>query len=189
MRRVVLSVYMSVDGVMEDPGGSEGSQHGGWTRSYWSDDIAKVQFDQLFASDALLLGRVTYQGFAAAWPQMTDEAGFANRMNSLPKYVASRTLAETTWNATLIKGDVAEAVSRLKQQPGQDILIYGSGGLVQTLAQHGLIDEYRLLVYPVVLGSGKRVFRDGSHARLRLIEAKAVGSGVVLLNYQPDRTA
>ena len=186
MRKVIVSEFVTLDGVMEDPGGAEKFEHGGWTMPYWSEEIGKVKFDELFASDALLLGRVTYQGFAAAWPSMTDEAGFADRMNSLPKYVVSKTLEEVKWNnSRLIQGNVAEEVAKLKQQPGQDILIAGSGKLVQTLMQHDLIDDYRLLVYPVVLGSGKRLFQDGSKTTLRLVETKAFRSGVVLLHYQP----
>ncbi len=126
MRKVVVSTYVTLDGVMEDPGGAEGFEHGGWSMRFFDEDAAKYAFDQLFASDALLLGRVTYQGFAAAWPSMTDEVGFADRMNSLPKFVVSKTLDEVEWNnSRLIKENVAEEVSKLKQQPGQDILMYG----------------------------------------------------------------
>jgi dihydrofolate reductase len=186
MRKVIVSEFVTLDGVMEDPGGAEKFEHGGWTMPYWSEEIGKVKFDELFASDALLLGRVTYQGFAKAWPTMKDEAGFADRMNSLPKYVVSTTLQEVEWNnSRLIKGNVAEEVSKLKQQPGQDILIAGSGKLVQTLMQHDLIDDYRLLVYPVVLGSGKRLFQNGGKTTLRLVETRTFRSGVVLLHYQP----
>ncbi len=186
MRKVVVSEFVSLDGVMEDPGGAETFEHGGWTRPYGSNEIGKVKFDELFASDALLLGRVTYQGFAAAWPGRTDEAGFADRMNSLPKYVVSTTLEEVEWNNShLLKGNMVEEVARLKRQEGQDILIGGSGQLVQTLMQHDLIDEYWLLVYPVVLGSGKRLFRDVNKTTLKLVETRAFPSGVVLLHYQP----
>ncbi len=186
MRKVVVSEYVTLDGVMEDPGGAEGFEHGGWSFQFWNEEAAKFKFDELFASDALLLGRVTYQGFAKAWPSMTDEAGFADRMNSLPKFVVSTTLEEVAWNnSRLIKGNIAEEVYKLKQQPGQDILIAGSGELVHTLMQHDLIDEYRLMVYPVVLGSGKRLFRDGSDTTvLRLVETRTFSSGVVVLSYQ-----
>src|SRR5205085_8006346 len=126
MRNVIATEYVTLDGVIEEPG---------WTTPYWNDEIAKFKFDELFASDALLLGRVTYQGFAEAWPSMTDEQGFADRMNSLPKYVASTTLEEAEWNASLIKGNVVEEVSKLKQQPGQNLLVYGSGELVHALMQ------------------------------------------------------
>ena len=186
MRKVVVSEFVSLDGVMEDPGGAEKFEHGGWTMPYWSDEIGKVKFDELFASDALLLGRVTYQGFAKAWPSMKDEAGFADRMNSIPKYVVSTTLEEVEWNnSRLIKGNVVEEIFRLKQQPGQNILIGGSAKLVQALMQHGLIDEYWLLVYPVVLGSGKRLFQEVSKTTLKLVETRAFSSGVALLHYQP----
>ncbi len=192
MRKVVLSMYVTLDGVMEDPGGAEGFEHGGWSMQFFDEDAAIYAREQLFASDALLLGRVTYQGFAAAWPSMTDEAGFADRMNSLPKYVVSTTLEEPLeWqNSTLIKENVAEEVSKLKQQPGQDILIYGSADLVHTLMQHDLIDEYRLMVHPVVVGSGKRLFRDGSDTKvLSLVDTKTFGSGVLVLTYQPAQRA
>jgi dihydrofolate reductase len=155
MRRVVVSEFVSLDGVMEDPGGAEGFEHGGWTFPYWSDEIGKVKLDEILEADALLLGRVTYEGFAEAWPSRTDKQGFADRMNSLPKFVASTTLGEPGWqNSTVLEGDVAQAVATLKEQPGQDVLVAGSRQLVQTLAQHDLVDEYRLLVYPIVLGSG-----------------------------------
>ncbi len=185
MRKVIVSEFVTLDDVMEDPGGAEKFAHGGWTMPYWDEEIGKVKFDELFASDALLLGRVTYQGFAAAWPGRTDEAGFADRMNSLHKYVVSTTLEEVEWNnSRLIKGNIVEEISKLKQQPGQDILIAGSGELVHTLMQHDLVDDYRLLVYPVVLGSGKRLFQGGSKTTLRLVETRTFPSGVVLLEYQ-----
>ena len=180
MRKVVVTEYVTLYGVIENPT---------WTGPYWNDEIAKFKFDELFESDALLLGRVTYEGFAKAWPSMTDEQGFADRMNSLPKHVASRTLETTEWNASLIKEDVAEAVARLKQQPGQNLLVYGSGDLVQTLMQHDLVDEYRLLVYPVVLGHGKHLFKAGSTATLKLADTKTCGSGVVALTYEPAQRA
>ncbi len=181
MRKVIVSEYVTLDGVMEEPGT--------WSFQFWNDEAAKFKFDELFASDALLLGRVTYQGFAKAWPSMTDEQGFADRMNSLPKFVVSTTLKEVEWNnARLMKGNIAEEVSKLKQQPGQDILVSGSGELVHTLMQHDLIDEYRLMVHPVVLGSGKRLFRDGSDTTvLRLVDTKTFSSGVVVLTYQPAK--
>ncbi|GAC1646846.1 MAG: dihydrofolate reductase family protein [Herpetosiphon sp.] len=176
MRKVVVTMFVSLDGIMEEP-------H--WTAPYWNDEIAKYKLDELFESDAMLLGRVTYEGFAKAWPSMTDEQGFADRMNSLPKFVASRTLQETTWNASVISGDLAEAVATLKQQPGENILVGGSAQLVQSLMEHNLIDEYRLLVYPLVLGSGKRLFKEGSKTTLQLAETRSFSSGVVLLVYQP----
>lgn len=185
-RRLVVIEYVSLDGVVEDPGGSENRPFGGWTRPYWDDDLGKTQLDALLASDALLLGRVTYEGFAAAWPKMKDEAGFADRMNSYPKHVVSTTLESPEWNNTrVIKANVAEEIAALKRQPGQDILVYGSPTLVQTLLAHGLVDELRLLVYPVVLGEGKRLFHEGTKATLRPIETRALESGVVMVKYGP----
>lgn len=185
MRKIIVSEFVSLDGVMEDPGGAEGFEHGGWTMSYWNDDIGKVKTDELFASDALLLGRVTYEGFAAAWPGRTDEAGFADRMNNVPKYVVSTTLNDANWkNSHIIAENVAEEIATLKQQPGQDILVAGSGKLIESLMRHNLVDEYTLLVYPVVLGSGKRLFKDGITATMKLVEAKPLGE-VTLLRYTP----
>jgi dihydrofolate reductase len=180
VRKVIASEFVSLDGVMEEPG---------WTLQFSSEEQEKFKFDELAASDALLLGRVTYEGFAAAWPQMEEQTGeYGAWMNGYPKYVASTTLEEPLeWNnSNLIQGNVAEEVSRLKQQPGKDILIFGSGDLVNMLMQHGLIDEYRIMVFPVVLGSGKRLFGDGSDTKvLELVETKTFSSGVVVLTYQP----
>jgi len=186
MRKVVAAEYVSVDGVMQDPGGVGEIEQGGWTNPYFNDELAKYQSDQLFDSDALLLGRVTYQGFAAAWPSMEETEGeFAVRMNRLPKYVASTTLTEPLeWNATLLKGEVPKEVQKLKQQPGRDILIYGSGELVNTLMRHNLIDEYRLMIFPVLPGGGKPLFRYGhSTTALRLRGTRTTSTGVVLLTY------
>ncbi len=190
MRKIVVSEYVSLDGIFEDPGGGEKTKNGGWSFQFWNEDAASYKFDELFASDALLLGRVTSEGFAKAWPTMKDEAGFADRMNSLPKYVVSTTLKDPAWNNTrLIKENVVEEVSRLKQQPGMDILVAGSADLVHMLMQNDLVDEYRLLVHPVVLGSGKRLFQDGAEKQiLRLIDAKPFSSGIVLLTYQTAGT-
>ena len=190
MSNVVVTEFLTLDGVMEAPGGEfHPDGKGAWTFQFFNDEAGKFKFNELFAADALLLGRVTYQHFAAAWPSMTDEEGFADRMNSLPKFVASTTLQEPLeWNATLIQGDVAEAVSKLKQQPGQDILICGSADLVHTLMQYDLIDEFRLMLFPVILGSGKRLFRERiASTALRLVETKTFSSGVVVLSYAPDR--
>jgi dihydrofolate reductase len=179
MRKIVITEFLSLDCVMEEPS---------WTASYWNDEIAKFKREEYFACDAHLLGRITYQGFAAAWPSRTDEDGFADRMNGLPKYVVSTTLEKVEWNNShLIKKDVVEEISKLKQQPGQDILVAGSGTLITTLIDHDLVDEYHLLIYPVVLGKGKRLFKDGSKATLILIETKVFNSGVIAQIYQPDR--
>jgi len=138
------------------------------------------------ASDALLLGRVTYEGFAAAWPGRKGTDPFANKFNSMPKYVATRTLKKLEWNNShLIAGDLAAEVAKLKQQPGGDIVIHGSPGLIRSLLPSGLIDEYRLLVYPLVLGKGKRLFDEGSKTKLKLVESRPLGKGVVKLVYHP----
>jgi dihydrofolate reductase len=180
VRKVVVSEFVSLDGIIEDPR---------WTFRFMSEEREDFKFDELSASDALLLGRVTYEGFAAAWPRMTESAGeYADMMNGYPKYVVSTTLEEPLeWNnSTLIKRNVAEEVLRLKQQPGKDILIFGSGDLVNTLMQHDLIDEYRLMVFPIVVGSGKRLFGDASDPKvLSLADTKTLGSGVVVLSYGP----
>jgi dihydrofolate reductase len=191
MSNVVVATFVTVDGVMEDPGGSDGFEHGGWQLPFFDQDMADGVRDGLSAAGALLLGRVTYQQFAAAWPSMTDEDGFAEQMNTIPKYVASTTLKEPlAWNATLLDGDVPAAVAKLKQQPGGDLLVQGSGTLVRTLLQHDLIDTYQLWVHPVVLGSGKRLFADGvAPASLQLVDTKTTSTGVVALTYQTAGTA
>jgi dihydrofolate reductase len=179
MRKVIVSEFVSLDGVVEDPK---------WTFQFGSDEQEEFKLDELAAADALLLGRVTYEGFAAAWPSATDEEGYADRMNGYPKHVVSTTQEEPLeWNnSTLIKGDVAEEVSKLKEQPGKDILVFGSADLVNTLMKHGLVDEYRLMVFPIVLGSGKRLFGDGLDTTvLELVDTKAFDSGVVVLTYRP----
>jgi dihydrofolate reductase len=176
---VVASEYVSLDGIAEEPGQ--------WSIPYFSDDLAKYKTEELLASDALLLGRVTYEAFAAAWPKMTElEGDFAVRMNSLPKYVASTTLEEAEWNASVIKGDVAEEVSKLKQEPGQNLLIGGSFKLVHTLMDHGLIDEYRVLIHPVIVGQGRRLFEDENKmTQFKLTGTQTFESGVVALTYEP----
>ncbi len=179
MRKIVVAEFLSLDGVMEDPK---------WTAPYWNDEIAKFKYDELFASGAHLLGRVTYEGFAQAWPSRTDEQGFADRMNNLPKYVVSTSMEKAEWqNSHIIKKDVVKEISKLKEQDGENILLAGSAILVQTLIKNDLVDEYHLLVYPVVLGSGKRLFQDGSNATLKLVDSKAFSSGVIAQIYQPDR--
>jgi dihydrofolate reductase len=179
MSKLVITMFLSLDGVMEEPT---------WTMPYWNDQIAAFKLNELRATDAHLLGRITYQGFAAAWPSRTDEQGFAERMNGLPKYVVSTTLQNAEWNnSTIIHDHIPEEVAALKEQHNSDILVAGSGQLVKALMRHNLVDEFRLLVYPVVLGKGKRLFQEGSMAKLNLIENRAIGSGVVLLRYEPAR--
>jgi dihydrofolate reductase len=189
MRRIVVTEFVTLDGVMEDPGGAEKFERGGWAFQFdRGPEGNKFKVDELFASDAALLGRVTYQGFAAAWPSRTGE--FADKMNGMPKYVVSTTLKQADWNnSMLIKSNILEEISRLKALPGRDILVAGSAQLVQTLMQHDLVDEYRLMVFPVILGKGKRLFNEDSkqHA-LQLVEAKPVGTaGVLTLIYRPER--
>ncbi len=189
MRKVVVSEFLSLDGVMEDPGGAEKFERGGWTQPYWNDEIGKFKYDELFASDALLLGRVTYQGFAAAWPERKDEAGFADRMNCLPKYVVSSTLAEAAWNnSTILRTNIAGAIAKLKEQDGQDILVAGSRRLVRMLMDYDLVDRYQLLVYPVLVGSGKRLFDElEKPVDLKPTGMKSFKTGVTLLTYEPAR--
>src|SRR5215813_5438534 len=178
MRKIIAAEYLSLDGVMEDPGPAGDFEDPGWTMPYWNDELAKYQSELLFASDALLLGRVTYEEFAAAWPLRSGDP-FTDRMNSLPKFVASRTLQEPLeWNSTLLKGEVAVEVQKLKRQAGGDILIYGSGELVNTLMWRNLIDVYRVMLYPLALGIGKRFFRDeGGKTMLALTDAKTTSTG------------
>lgn len=184
MRKVVVSEFVSLDGVMEDPM---------WTFQFESDDRNQFKFDELAAADALLLGRVTYEGFAAAWPQMEEQTGeYGAWMNGYPKYVASTTLeGPLEWNnSTLIDGDVAEEVSQLKQQSGKDILVFGSATLVNTLIQHDLVDEYRIMIFPIVVGTGRKLFEEGAENKaLKLVDTKTFSSGVVVLTYEPQRGA
>lgn len=178
MRRLVVTEFMSLDGVVEDPA---------WTLPYWNDEIARFKGEETAASDALLLGRVTYEGFAAAWPESDDEG--ADYFNNVRKHVVSETLeGPLEWNnSTLVKGDLAEEITNLKRQDGEDITVHGSAGLVQTLMRNDLVDRYRLLVYPLVVGEGKRLFEGGIPATLKLVESRSFGSGVVALVYEPDR--
>jgi dihydrofolate reductase len=181
MRKVVVSEFVSLDGVMEEPG---------WTFQFESEDRNQYKFDELAAADALLLGRITYEGFAAAWPQMAEQTGeYGAWMNGYPKYVASRTLQEPLeWNASLLGEDIAGEVSALKQQDGKDILVFGSAELVNALMQHDLIDEYRMMVFPVVVGSGKRLFDEGLDTKiLELVDTKTFDSGAVVLTYRPAK--
>jgi dihydrofolate reductase len=186
MGKITVVEFVSLDGVMEDPGGAEGYKHGGWTFKYPDDEGMKFKFDELMEHDAQLLGRVTYDGFSKAWPDMKDDAGFADKMNSMPKYVVSTTLTDPTWNNTTVIGgdDVPGAIAELKRQPG-DILVNGSAQLIQTLARHGLVDEWRLMVFPIVLGSGKRLFGDAADATgLELVDSRQLASGSLYLTYR-----
>lgn len=177
MRKLVVTEFVSLDGVAEAPM---------WTFPYWNDEIAAFKGHETSASDALLLGRVTYEGFAAAWPNSQDEG--APYFNGVRKYVVSTTLDKADWNnSVIIKDNVVDAIQQLKQTDGTNITVHGSTNLVQTLMKHDLVDVYRLLVYPVVLGKGQRLFHEGATTTLRLVEAKSFSSGVVGLIYEPAR--
>jgi dihydrofolate reductase len=176
MGKIVAVEYVTLDGVMESPA---------WSGPYFNEEVQRFQYDNLFEADALLLGRVTYEGFKAAWPDMTDEQGFAVRMNTLPKYVATRTLTEPGWNTSFLRGDLAGAVARVKET-GQNLLINGSASLVNQLTSHDLIDEYRLMIHPVLVGAGKRLF-DGSERALTLTSSRTTTSGVAILTYVSAR--
>ena len=191
MRNIVVSEFVSLDNVMQAPGGAEedtegGFTHGGWTWPFWHDDIGAHFFEAMSQSDALLLGRKTWQIHGGAFEPMPAGDPFGDLMNTMPKYVVSTTLtAASAWrNSTLISGNVVEEVRALKAQPGKNIVMDGSSELVHTLAEHDLIDEYSLHVYPVVLGSGKKLFPEGLRVNLRLIEARPVPSGVVFMRYE-----
>jgi dihydrofolate reductase len=191
--RVTATTFLTLEGVMQSPGGpeedrSDGFEHGGWSFPYADEDFGRLVSGWFTQADAFLLGRRTYEIFAAFWPRVTEEADpVAFRLNTLPKYVASRTLESVSWQgARLLHGDVAEEVARLKKQPGRELQVHGSGDLLQTLMAHDLVDEYRLFVYPVVVGSGRRLFRDGAPPRtLRLTEQTRTSTGVAVLTYVP----
>jgi dihydrofolate reductase len=179
MRKVVVSEYVTLDGVFEDLDR--------WHFDFWNDEIAKYKLDELLASDGLLMGRVTYDVFASTWPDMTDEEGFADRMNSLPKWVVSTTLEGAAWNnTTVIRENVPDAIADLKQEDGQSLLLGGSGQLANALLKHGLVDELRLLVHPVVFGKGRRLFDGGLESKkLELSGTTKFATGVIALHYEP----
>jgi dihydrofolate reductase len=184
--RIVVTEFVSLDGVVEAPGGGEKFRHGGWSFEIdRGDEGDKFKLDEALGAEALLLGRVTYEGFAAAWPSREGE--FADKFNTMPKYVVSSTLEAPEWNnTTVLKGDVAEEVAKLRQEQDGDIVVHGSPRLVQALVEHDLVDEVRLMVFPVVLGSGKRLFGETSDKKpLRLVDSKVVGDGVAILVYEP----
>jgi dihydrofolate reductase len=189
MGRIVVSEFVSLDGIMEDPGGAESYDRGGWAFKFERGaEGDKFKLDEVMESEAMLLGRVTYEGFAQAWPSRTDEVGFADKMNSMPKYVISNSLASADWNnSTVIAGEVVSELRKLRQQADGDLLVAGSNRLVHTLTEHDLVDEYRLMVFPLLLGSGKRLFQERDVAQsLKLIESRP-SADVVLLRLQPDR--
>jgi dihydrofolate reductase len=184
MGRIVVTEFVSLDGVMEDPGGAEDFEYGGWSFEFSrGDEGDQFKLDEALGSEALLLGRVTYEGFADAWPSREGE--FADKFNEMPKYVVSSTLADPEWNNSIVlEGDVVDAVSRLRQDLDGDIVVHGSAQLAQTLLDNDLVDELRLMVFPVVLGRGKRLFGEtGDKKPLRLVDSKTVGDGVAILVY------
>jgi dihydrofolate reductase len=186
MGRIVVTEFISLDGVVEDPGGSEDFKYGGWSFEFErGPEGNQFKLDETMGSEALLLGRVTYEGFAEAWPPREGE--FADKFNSMPKYVVSSTLTQPEWtNSTVLDGDPVEAVSKLRQEAGGDVVVHGSVQLAQTLIAHDLVDELRLMVFPVILGTGKRLFGDpGEKKKLRLVDSKIVGDGVAILTYAP----
>lgn len=189
MGDVVVSEFITVDGVVEDPGGAEGSPHGGWSGKLSSGpEGGKFKFEELMAADALLLGRVTYQGFAAAWPSTEGTGEYGEKMNAMPKYVMSSTLERADWNnSTILRGDVSEEVRKLKEQVDGDVLMFGSSRLVQSLIENDLIDEYRLMVYPILLGGGRRLFAEASSpSHLQLVDSTKAGE-TLILTFHPAR--
>ena len=181
MSKLVVTEYLTLDGVFEEPGR--------WSFEYFGEEAMLYKRDELFSSDVQLLGRVTYEGFAKAWPTMPDTGDFGVRMNTMPKYVISTTLTHADWqNSTIISKNIVEEVQKPKEQPGQNILVAGSGQLVRTLLQHHLVDEFRFMVHPIVLGSGKRLFPEGTEMyKFQLLECRAFKTGIVVLHYQPER--
>jgi len=186
MRRIVVTEFISLDGVVEDPGGAESYKHGGWRFKYDDPAAMKYKLDETFAHDAMLLGRVTYEGFAEAWPGRTDDLGFADRFNSMKKYVVSSTLTDPSWtNSEVLGPDLRAEVERIKSEPGGDIIVHGSVRLVQGLLALGLVDELRLMTFPIVLGSGKRLFGEAEDPiMLRLAGAEPLDDGTLILTYQ-----
>jgi dihydrofolate reductase len=190
MGRIVVTEFVSLDGVVEDPGGAEGYEHGGWTFEISRGEGDKFKLDETLETDALLLGRRTYEGFAAAWPSREGE--FADKFNNMPKYVVSSTLKDPEWNnSTVLAGEIAEEVAQLKRSTDGNITVHGSAQLVQALIEHDLVDELRLMVFPVLLGSGKRLFAETSANKkaLELADCKIVGDGVAILTYVPAANA
>ncbi len=186
-RKLVLSCYISLDGVVQDPVGMENSGLGNWTGPFRrGPEGDRIMHGELMAADVVLLGRTTYEGFAAVWPNVDDPAGFARRINSMRKYVASNTMQRADWsNTTVLSGDVAGAVREIKAESGGDILIYGSAGLVHTLLPEGLIDVVRMTIYPTVLGRGTRLFPEGYTSTFGLERITPLESGIVHAEYAP----
>jgi len=194
MRKLVVIEFLSLDGVYQAPGDPNediegGFRHGGWQRPYFDDVLGTAAAGGMSETDAHLFGRKTYEIMAGYWPTAPADDPYGRHLNSVQKYVASRTLQKVEWqNSTLLQGDVAEEVAKLKEQPGKNIAVLGSGNLVQTLIQHDLVDEYSLSVFPIVLGSGKKLFPDSDRTRsLRLVDSKTTSTGGLILTYEPAR--
>ena len=193
MSKVIAFMLLTLDGVMQSPGRKDedvrdGFEHGGWATTYADPVMGKVAGESMAGTGALLFGRRTYEDFYAVWPKRTDDNPFTAVLNNAQKYVASRTLEEPLlWiNSTLLKGDAAEAVAKLRQEPGKDIVVLGSGDLVRSLTRHNLVDRYVLQIHPLVLGSGRRLFaEDGAYAALRLVDTKTTTTGVLIATYEP----
>jgi dihydrofolate reductase len=186
MGRIVVTEFISLDGVIEAPGGGEDFKHAGWSFKFnRGPEGDKFKLDETNASQALLLGRVTYEGFASSWPSRTG--AFADKFNSMPKYVVSSTLQDPAWkNSTVVRGDIPREIAKLKEKQEGDIVVHGSGRLVQTLLQNDLVDEMRLMVYPVVIGTGKRLFGETADMKpMRLVNSKVVGDGISILVFEP----
>lgn len=176
MKKIIVSEFLSLDGVMEEPS---------WTMYYWNQEIADFKRAELFSVDSLLFGRISYEGFASAWPEKTDEDGYADRINNLPKFAVTQTLDKADWNnTTLIKENIVEEIKKLKDQQGQDILVFGSGKLVDFLLENQLVDEFNLIIYPLTLGKGQKLFEEGRKIKLNLLETKTFRSGAILVRYE-----
>jgi dihydrofolate reductase len=189
MRKLSVSTLVTLDGVVQDPGGFGETEDGGWSGPYFDDEAVRIAFEHALTSDLFLLGRETYELFKDYWTRV-HEGDYAARINSMPKLVASTSMHEPLeWNARLIEGDVARAVAQLKREEGGEILMYGSPTLMRTLASHDLVDEYKFWIHPVILGGGKRLFAEGfDHSSLELIDVTSLSTGVVILTYRPTRS-
>jgi dihydrofolate reductase len=188
MRKLSVSTLLTLDGVLQDPGGFGETENGGWAGPYFDEEAGRIAYEHLLAADMFLAGRVTYELFKEHWTSVHDNE-YAARLNDMPTLVASTTLTEPLeWNATLIQGDVPTEIARLKEQDGGDIIMYGSATLLRTLMEHDLVDELSVWVHPVVLGSGKRLFADGmDRVHLELVDSTTLGTGVVIMTYRPAR--
>jgi len=189
MREIVVSEFVTLDGVMEAPGGEPGHPHSGWVFEFAGPEQLQYKFDEVVEAESLLIGRVTYESFAASWPARTGD--FADKMNAMPKHVVSATIGNPTWNnSAVIKGDVIARIGKLKEEEGGPILVAGSRTLVHTLLQHGLVDELRLMVFPVMVGSGRRLFPETRDKTVwQLADSRAFSSGVVVQTYRSGRQA